>query len=251
MSAAYTPLSGKRALVTGGGVGIGLACARRLAEQGAEVIVWGNESIADAPDRLIEDGPTIRKIVCDLSDVAAARKQAEELVAETEIDILLNNAGVIYREPAATHDPAAWQRVVDINLNAAWTLSQVLGAAMIERGEGRIVSIASLLTFQGGITVPSYAASKHAVAGFTKALANEWAASGVTVNAVAPGYIATDNTAALRADAERERAIRERIPAGRWGRAEDIAGAVAFLAGPEASYINGHVLVVDGGWLAR
>lgn len=251
MSAAYQPLAGKRALVTGGGVGIGFACARRLAEQGAEVIVWGNESIREAPDQLIEGGPAVRKIVCDLSDVAAARQQAEELAAETQVDILLNNAGIIYREPAATHDPAAWQRVIDINLNAAWTLSQVLGAKMIERGDGRIVSIASLLTFQGGINVPSYAASKHAVAGITKALANEWAATGVTVNAVAPGYIATDNTAALRADVDRERAIRERIPAGRWGTPEDIAGAVAFLAGPEAGYINGHVLVVDGGWLAR
>ena len=149
------------------------------------------------------------------------------------------------------HDRSDWRRVLDVNLNSPWALTQAIGAGMVSRGYGRIVTIASLLSFQGGINVVSYAASKHASVGMTKTLANEWAAHGVTVNCVAPGYVRTDNTAALREDEEREREIRARIPAGRWAEASDIAGAVAFLSGPDAAYVNGHVLVVDGGWLSR
>lgn len=245
------PLEGKQALVTGGGKGIGLACARKLAQHGAEVVVVGSRSAEAGARQLLEEGHRARAITCDFTQPAAVRRMASELAEGCTIDILVNNAGIIHRQPAVDHSHDAWQRVLDVNLTSAWHLSQVLGAAMVQRGRGRIVSIASLLTFQGGINVVSYTASKHALAGMTKTLANEWAASGVTVNCVAPGYIATDNTEALRADPERERAIRERIPAGRWGQPEDIAGAVAFLAGPDAAYVNGHVLVVDGGWMGR
>ena len=147
--------------------------------------------------------------------------------------------------------PADWQHVIDVNLNSTWAVTRPVGAAMVARGEGKIITIASLLSFQGGITVPAYTASKHAVAGLTKALANEWGPAGVQVNAIAPGYISTDNTTDLRADPEREAAIRDRIPAGRWGRPEDLVGAAVFLASAASGYVNGHVLAVDGGWLAR
>lgn len=245
------PLTGRRALVSGGGTGIGYACARLLAERGAEVVLLGRASVEAGAASLRADGHAVETVRCDLSDLDEARRVAGELAAGDRIDILVNNAGTIHREPAVDHSAEGWRRVLDVNLDAVWTLTQPLGRAMVERGDGRIVTIASLLSFQGGINVVSYAASKHAVVGMTKTLANEWAGAGVTVNCVAPGYIATDNTAALRADPQREREIRERIPAGRWGEPSDIAGAVAFLAGPDAVYINGHVLVVDGGWLAR
>ncbi len=176
---------------------------------------------------------------------------ATELVRERRVDILVNNAGTIRRAPAAETTTADWQHVIDVNLNSAWAVTRPVGAAMAARGSGKIITIASLLSFQGGINVPAYTASKHAVAGLTKALANEWGASGVQVNAIAPGYISTDNTTDLRADAEREAAIRDRIPAGRWGRPEDLVGAAVFLASASADYVNGHVLAVDGGWLAR
>lgn len=245
------PLEGKHALVTGGGTGIGLASARKLAHHGARVTLLGSHNAQAGAATLVDEGLDADAVTVDLADPAAAKAWAEEYVQAERVDILVNNAGKIYREPAVTHDPDEWMRILNINLNSAWMLSQVFGRAMVERGEGRIISTASLLTFQGGINVVSYTSSKHAIAGMTKTLCNEWAGHGVTVNAVAPGYIATDNTAALRADAEREPAIRERIPAGRWGDPEDIAGAVAFLAGPDAAYVNGHVLVVDGGWMAR
>jgi 2-deoxy-D-gluconate 3-dehydrogenase len=174
-----------------------------------------------------------------------------ELAASRRVDVVVNNAGIIDRCDAVDVDPADWQRVLDVNLTGLFVLCQQLGRPMVERGHGKIVSIASLLSFQGGIRVASYAASKHAVAGVTKALANEWGPRGVQVNAIAPGYIATDNTTALREDADRSRSILERIPAGRWGDAEDIAGAAVFLSSPAADYVNGHVLVVDGGWMAR
>ena len=247
----YTPLAGKRALVTGGGKGIGLACARKLGRHGASVVVVGSRSAQEGVALLRDEGIDAHAITCDFTQPAAARAMAEEVLADSQVDILVNNAGIIHREPAADHAPQAWQHVLDVNLNSLWQLCQVFGSAMVERGAGRIVNIASLLSFQGGINVVAYTASKHAVAGLTKTLSNEWAASGVTINCVAPGYIATDNTAALRADPQREAAIRERIPAGRWGSPEDVAGAVAFLAGVDAAYVNGHTLVVDGGWLGR
>lgn len=245
------PLAGRRAVVTGGGVGIGFACAEALAARGAELVLLGRSSVERGADELRASGYSVSTVVCDLSDPDAARRIGADLAAGEPVDILVNNAGIIYREPAVDHSPDGWRRVLDVNLESAWALTQTIGRGMVERHYGRIVSIASLLSFQGGINVVSYATSKHAIVGMTKTLANEWAGEGVTVNCVAPGYIATDNTAALRADEERERSIRERIPAGRWGRPSDIGAAVAFLAGPDAAYVNGHVLVVDGGWMAR
>lgn len=245
------PLRGRRALVTGAGGGIGLACARFLAERGAALILLGRASVERSAEELRAAGHVVETVACDLSDVDEAYRVGAELAGGEPIDILVNNAGIIHREPAIDHDRREWRRVLDVNLNSPWALTQEIGAGMVGRGYGRIVTIASLLSFQGGIKVVSYAASKHAIVGMTKTLANEWASSGVTVNCVAPGYVRTDNTAALREDTDREREIRTRIPAARWAEPEDIAGAVAFLAGPDAAYVNGHVLVVDGGWLAR
>jgi 2-deoxy-D-gluconate 3-dehydrogenase len=177
---------------------------------------------------------------------------ADEAMREMgSVDILVNNAGTIRREPAASYSEANWDTVIRTNLDSVFFLSQAVGRHMLERKKGKIVNVASLLSFSGGITVPAYTASKHAVAGLTKALANEWASSGVQVNAVAPGYFVTDNTEALRADPKRSTEILSRIPAGRWGEPADLAGAVVFLSSPAADYINGHVLVVDGGWMAR
>lgn len=245
------PLQGKRALVTGAGAGIGLACARALAERGAELLLLGRASVEAGADQLRSEGYRVGTVTCDLSDTAEVSKVAADLAGGTPIDILVNNAGIIHREPAVVHGPTQWVRVLDVNLNSVWLLTQAVGGQMVNRGDGRIVTIASLLSFQGGVNVVSYASSKHAVVGMTKALANEWGASGVTVNAVAPGYVKTDNTAALREDESREREIRGRIPLGRWADAADIAGPVAFLCGPDAAYVNGHVLVVDGGWMSR
>lgn len=245
------PLAGRRALITGGGTGIGLACATTLAEHGANIVMLGRSSVRDGARTLRSRGYDVEIVTCDLADVTAARAIARELAEDGIIDILVNNAGIIHREPAAEFSESGWSEVLNVNLNSAWTLTQELGRAMVSRGFGRIISIASLLSFQGGINVVSYATSKHAITGMTKTLANEWGQHGVTVNCVAPGYIATDNTAALRSDDTREAEIRSRIPAGRWGKPSDIAGPVAFLAGPDAAYINGHTLVVDGGWLAR
>uniref|UniRef100_UPI0008402007 SDR family oxidoreductase n=1 Tax=Nocardia altamirensis TaxID=472158 RepID=UPI0008402007 len=190
-------------------------------------------------------------VAADLADAAEVEAVATAVAAEHRIDLLVNNAGVIGRGPVATVSFADWRRVVDINLDAAFLLARCVGATMLERGAGRIVNIASLLSFQGGVNVAAYTASKHAVAGLTKALATEWAGLGVGVNAVAPGYVATNNTAALRADPARNHAITERIPVGRWADPADIANAIVFLCAPAAAYVHGHVLVVDGGWLAR
>jgi len=245
------PLTDRHAVVTGGGSGIGLACARRLAEDGARTTIIGRTSAVDAAASLRAAGFDVDAIECDLADVEAARQVGDRLAAEERIDVLVNNAGIIYREPAETHDPREWERVLDVNLRSVWALTQPLGAAMVGRGFGRIVTIASLLSFQGGINVVSYATTKHAVVGMTKTLANEWAPHGVTVNCIAPGYIATNNTSALRDDEAREAEIRSRIPAARWGDPEDVAGAASYLVGPDAAYVNGHTLVVDGGWLAR
>lgn len=245
------PLQGKRALVTGAGGGIGLACARALATRGAELLLLGRASVESGAAQLRAEGHRVSTVTCDLSDTAQAAQVGSELADGASIDILVNNAGMIHREPAVAHDLTQWGRVLDVNLNSVWLLTQAIGGQMVDRRAGRIVTIASLLSFQGGVNVVSYASSKHAVVGMTKALANEWGASGVTVNAVAPGYVSTDNTAALRGDETREKEIRGRIPLGRWADATDIAGPVAFLCGPDAAYVNGHVLVVDGGWMAR
>jgi 2-dehydro-3-deoxy-D-gluconate 5-dehydrogenase len=246
-------LDGQVALVTGGDKGLGHGIAVALARAGADVAVVSRsgqhhgtlEAIAAAGRRGLG-------LVADLSSVTPV----EALVADTvaglgRLDILVNNAGIIRRAPAAEYAWGDWRAVLDVNLDAVWALCQAAGRPMLAQGHGKIVNVASLLAFQGGIRVPAYTAAKHAVAGLTRALANEWAGRGVNVNAIAPGYMATDNTQALRDDPERSRQILERIPAGRWGTPEDLAGAAVFLAAPASDYIHGHILVVDGGWMAR
>jgi 2-dehydro-3-deoxy-D-gluconate 5-dehydrogenase len=245
-------LSGRTAVVTGAGRGLGQGVALGLAAAGADLVMLGLPGSQDATRDLVSGlGRQAEVIDLDVSDHGAIERTCAEITARHEVDILVNNAGIIEREDTVDLSPESWNRVVDINLSGLFFLSQHLGRPMVERGRGKIVSIASLLAFQGGIRVVSYAASKHGVAGITKALANEWGSAGVQVNAIAPGYMATDNTTALREDPERSRAILDRIPAGRWGTPDDIAGAAVFLSSSAADYVNGHVLVVDGGWMAR
>jgi 2-dehydro-3-deoxy-D-gluconate 5-dehydrogenase len=245
-------LTGKRALVTGANTGIGQAIAVALAGAGADIALAGR-SAPDATLALI--AATGRKAVdlrADLSAIAPVAGLVDEAVAALGgIDILVNNAGIIRRNDLADFTEEDWDAVVDTNLKTLFFLSQAAARHMTAQGAGKIINIASLLSFQGGIRVPSYAAAKSGVAGLTRAMANELAPRGVQVNAIAPGYIATNNTAALQADETRNRQIMERIPAGRWGRPEDIAGAAVFLASGASDYVTGHILAVDGGWLAR
>jgi len=247
-------LAGRRALVTGASRGIGKALAVALGQAGADVVCAssrrGGASATAAAIR--ELGRQAWELHADLDTHAAAMRLADEALRQAgSIDILVNNAGTIARHPALEYPASEWDRVLLTNLDAGFLLSQRLGAGMIERRSGKIINIASVLAFSGGLNVAAYTASKHAIAGVTKALANEWAGHNVQVNAIAPGYIETDNTAPLRADPERSRDIMARIPAGRWGKPEDLAGAVVFLASAASDYMNGHVLVVDGGWNAR
>lgn len=236
-------LAGRTALVTGANTGIGQAIAEAMAQAGAHVIAAGRSSCAETVART--GGEELR---LDLSDPMAA----QDVFAGRPIDILVNNAGSIRRADALDFTEADWDAVMDVNLKAVFFTCQAFARAAFARGgSGAIVNIASLLSFQGGIRVPSYTASKHGVAGITKLLANEWAVKGINVNAIAPGYIETNNTEALRADPERSKAILDRIPAGRWGEPADIGEAAVFLASPAARYIHGAVLNVDGGWLAR
>lgn len=248
-------LSGKVALVTGGGVGIGQAIAIGLAQAGADVAVTTHRSGEGQTGEAIRAcGERFKAVQADLTEYGTGKLNVllDEIESELgAIDILVNNAGIIRRADAAGYAEEDWNAVIELNQTAVWRMCQAAGQRMLGRGHGKIINVASLLSFQGGIRVPAYTASKHAVAGLTKALANEWASKGVNVNAIAPGYIATDNTAALRADVDRSRSILERIPAGRWGTPADLAGAAVFLASPASDYVNGHVLVVDGGWLAR
>lgn len=248
-------LDGQVALVTGASRGLGRAMAVALAEAGAEIIGVSKSMPADGGDaaKAVEAaGRRFHAYACDFNDRPALRDFIARLKADfPEIDILVNNAGTIKRKPAAEHPDEYWDEVINTNLNAQWILAREIGRRMVERGRGKIIFIASLLAFQGGITVPGYAAAKGGVAQLTKALANEWAPHGVQVNAVAPGYMETDNTAALRADPVRNPAILARIPAGRWGRPEDLAGAVVFLASAASDYVNGTILTVDGGWMGR
>lgn len=247
-------LKGKNALVTGSQSGLGAGMAVGLAEAGASVVVHGKDSagIDEVCAAVRAAGARAARAVADVSDPAACEELIELTVREFgSIDILINNAGIIRRAPAAEFSAKDWTDVLEVNLNAVFRLCQAVGRRMLAQGSGKIINIASLLSFQGGVLVPSYAAAKGAVAQLTKALANEWAGKGINVNAIAPGYMATDNTAALRADPVRSRQILERIPAGRWGVPRDLAGTAVFLASPASDYINGHVLVVDGGWLAR
>lgn len=248
-------LQGKKALVTGCKRGIGFAMAKGLAAAGAEVI--GVSASLESKDSAIaqaieSSGGKFSAYQCDFSDRAALSEFADRLLLEQGTpDILVNNAGTIRRSPAAEHGDDIWDEVIEVNLNAQFVLSRRIGAKMLERGAGKIIFTASLLTFQGGITVPSYAASKGAIGQLTKALANEWAGRGLNVNAIAPGYIATDNTEALRQDPERASQILARIPAGRWGEPDDFVGPTIFLASEASNYVNGEILVVDGGWMGR
>lgn len=245
-------LYGKVALVTGANTGIGQAIALALAAAGADVALAGRTPAADTAAGVRDLGRRAAIIDADLSGAEPAGEIVEAtLAAFGRLDILINNAGTIRRADAVDFNEADWDAVIDTNLKSLFFLCQAAGRRMIAQGHGKIVNIASMLSFQGGIRVPAYTASKSAVAGLTKALANEWAAKGVNVNAIAPGYIATNNTAALQADETRNRQILERIPAGRWGAPGDIGGAAVFLASAASDYVNGHVLAVDGGWLAR
>lgn len=252
MSTSFS-LEGRRALVTGASRGLGRAMAVALARAGADIVCASTEARGtdETAAAIREAGRQAWQLAADLSDLDAAKTLAREAEALGPIDILVNNAGTIRRHPAAEFPLTDWRHVLRTNLDAVWILCQELGRAMVERGAGKIINVASLLSFSGGITVPAYAASKHAVAGLTRALANEWARHGVQVNAIAPGYFRTDNTQKLQDDPDRAEAISARIPAGRWGEPGDVAGAVVFLASPASDYVNGHVLVVDGGWMAR
>jgi 2-dehydro-3-deoxy-D-gluconate 5-dehydrogenase len=245
-------LAGRTAVVTGATRGIGRDIALALANCGADLILCGRrESDLAAVARQARDtGVAVRTAGIDMSGTAV-REAAQQLAAETPVDIVINNAGTIRRAPLLDVGSTDWRDVLTVNLDSIFEFTIPFAAAMIGRGAGKIVNVASLLSFQGGLNVAAYAASKHAVVGLTQAMCNEWAGGGVNVNAVAPGYIATDNTAPLRADPQRSPAITARIPAGRWGEPTDIAAAVAFLCSPAAGYIHGHVLVVDGGWMAR
>ena len=246
-------LGGQLAVVTGASRGIGRAIAGALAQAGADVIGVSHDiplGASQTRDAVEGAGRTFVPLRADFADRGAVAELAAELSGR-DVDILVNNGGTIRRTPAAEHPDEDFDHVMDVNLRTAWVLSREIGRGMIARGHGKIVNTASMLSFQGGINVPGYTASKSAIAGLTKALANEWASKGVNVNAVAPGYVTTDNTQALRADAGRSEDILGRIPAGRWAEAADIAGAVLFLCSPAAAYVNGAILPVDGGWLAR
>jgi len=246
-------LTGKTALVTGASRGLGAAIAVAFAEAGANVVCHGNsQSPDDTVAKIKATGRRATGVREDLSVSGGAERAFEQAAAFAPIDIVVNNAGTIRRAKAVDYSDADWTTVLNVNLNSLWKFCQLAGRGFLARGNGgKIINIASLLSFQGGITVPAYAASKGAVAQLTKALANEWAPHGVNVNAIAPGYMRTDNTVALQKDETRNRQILERIPAARWGEPEDLCGAAVFLASPASNYIQGHVLVVDGGWMGR
>jgi 2-deoxy-D-gluconate 3-dehydrogenase len=248
-------LDGLTALVTGSSRGIGMGLAVGLAKAGAD-IVGVSATLAASGSEVEREvkaaGRGFKRYSCDFSNRAALYEFIERLRGDVpRVDILINNAGIIRRNPAAEHSDEYWDEVMAVNLDSQFVLTREIGREMVAHGSGKIVFIASMLTFQGGVNVVSYAASKGAIGSMVKALANEWASKGVNVNGIAPGYIATDNTAALRADENRNRSIMERIPAGRWGRPEDLAGAAVFLCSPAAAYIHGTILAVDGGWLGR
>ena len=245
-------LSGRVAVVTGANTGIGQAIAIALAQAGADVALVGRTPAEDTAAAIRDLGRRGLIVSADLSSIEPVQRIVDETVAGLGgLDILVNNAGIIRRADAVDFTEADWDAVVDTNLKSVFFLCQASGRHMIAKGRGRIINIASMLTFQGGIRVPSYTASKSGIGGLTKLLANEWAKHGLSVNAIAPGYIATNNTAALQADEARNAAILDRIPAGRWGDAADLGGAAVFLASDAAAYVQGHILAVDGGWLAR
>ena len=248
-------LEGKTALVTGCKRGIGFAMAEALAEAGADIlgVSASLETSGSAIEQAVQaTGRSFKGYQCDFSDRKSLYAFIEKVKSEnSQIDILVNNAGTILRAPAAEHSDEYWDKVIEVNQNAQFILSREMGKEMVKRGSGKIIFTASLLTFQGGITVPGYAASKGAIGQLTMALSNEWAGKGVQVNAIAPGYIATDNTEALRDDPERSSSILARIPAGRWGKPEDFKGPIIFLASEASNYMSGTVMTVDGGWMGR
>ncbi|KAA3498361.1 2-deoxy-D-gluconate 3-dehydrogenase [Rhizobium rhizogenes] len=241
-------LEGRKALVTGANTGLGQAIAVGLAAAGAEVVCAARRAPDETLDIIARDGGKASALLIDFADPLAAK----DSFADAGFDILVNNAGIIRRADSTEFSELDWDEVMDVNLKALFFTTQAFAKELLAKGRsGKVVNIASLLSFQGGIRVPSYTAAKHGVAGLTKLLANEWAAKGINVNAIAPGYIETNNTEALRTDVARNKAILERIPAGRWGHSQDIVGAAVFLASPAANYVHGAILNVDGGWLAR
>jgi 2-deoxy-D-gluconate 3-dehydrogenase len=248
-------LTGKKALVTGCSRGIGRSMAIALAHAGADIIGVSatlESSGSEVEKEVLAVGRDFKAHACDFSDREALKSVLGKLVEqEAGIDILIANAGTIRRAPAAVHSDEDWDHVMDVNLRSQFVMAREIGSGMLRQGSGKIVFTASLLSFQGGITVPGYAASKGGIAQLTKALSNEWAGQGINVNAIAPGYIATDNTSALRSDEARNASILARIPAGRWGTAEDLNGAVVFLSSKASDYVHGTVLTVDGGWMGR
>lgn len=246
-------LSGKVALVTGGTRGLGAGMARGLAKAGADLILVTEQVHSPEIQAEIEAmGRKCHIIVADLMDESALEGVVEQAVAfQGHIDILVNNAGIIRRTPIAEHSAKDFHDVINLNMNTVFFLTQFVGRQMLKQGSGKVINIASMLSFQGGINVPGYTAAKSAVAGLTKAFSNEWASKGVFVNAIAPGYMATDNTTALRADPDRSADILARIPESRWGTPDDLAGPVVFLASKASDYVSGHVLCVDGGWMGR
>lgn len=245
-------LTGKTALVTGASKGIGAQIAIDMARAGADLVLMGRsqESLQSTSTIVSSCGSKVQSVICDFSEIEKSRDEIARL-KKMNIDILVNNAGSITRAPAISTEIADWRKIIEINLNSVFELTQAVAARMLERNDGSIINIASLLSFQGGINVPAYTASKHAIAGLTKSLANEWGSLGVRVNAIAPGYIETDNTQALRDDANRSASILSRIPMARWGTPEDIAPVAVFLASSAARYINGEIITVDGGWMGR
>lgn len=245
-------LAGRVAVVTGANTGIGQAIAIALARAGANVACVGRSDPSDTLASVSALGSKAIYIKADLASIEPVTRIVDETTSALGgIDILVNNAGIIRRNDAINFTEEDWDAVVDTNLKSVFFLSQAAAKVMMKAGHGKIIHIASMLTFQGGVRVPSYTAAKSGLGGLTKAMSNEWCAKGINVNAIAPGYIATNNTAALQADETRNRQILERIPAGRWGQPDDLGGAAVFLASSASDYVNGHVLAVDGGWLAR
>ena len=248
-------LEGKTALVTGCTKGIGRSMALALAGAGADIIGVSNSlelSGSAIEKEVLELGKTFKAYQCDFSDRSSLKNFITKLTAETtRIDILVNNAGMILRDPVAEHSDEYWDKVLAVNLDAQFILTRDIGKRMLEQGSGKIIFTASLLSFQGGVFVPGYAASKGAIASLIKAFSNEWAGKGININGIAPGYIATDNTTALRNDPERSKAILSRIPANRWGEPEDFMGVTVFLASAASDYMNGTIVTVDGGWMGR
>ncbi|MBX3595012.1 2-dehydro-3-deoxy-D-gluconate 5-dehydrogenase KduD [Sphingomonas sp.] len=245
-------LSGKVAIVTGANTGIGQGIAVALAAAGADIAAVGRSPATETVEKIHALGRRAVIVSADLSTIEPVRRIVDETVGQLgRLDILVNNAGIIRRADSVDFTEADWDAVIDTNLKSVFFLSQAAARHMIAHGGGKIINIASMLTFQGGIRVPSYTASKSGVGGLTKLLANEWAPRGICVNAIAPGYIATNNTEALQADETRNRQILERIPAARWGDPADLGGAAVFLASSASNYVQGHILAVDGGWLAR